>query len=355
MSKYILIIIIAALILVGIAYVYMVKLPAQQGAQGRVVFSVTDAAASATVEDATEILVTIDKLEVHSSASGWVTLSTQVKQYELLELKASGASALLADANLAAGTYEQIRLHVSKVEVTVDGEVQEAKLPSNSLKIVGNFTVVAGETTTLSLDFEADKSLHRTGNGKYIFAPVILLEVRDKAEVEIDTDGEVIVRGGDVETHSRSGMDEKGESRADFQLEGKLEIDDNGMIKVEGSAGAGAGTPSEIVLNFTAQNNSGVSGTATLSEADGKVRVKLALSNGTLGANLPPEPAHVHVGACPSPGAVKYPLNSVIAGKSETVINVSWANLKAQLPLAINVHKSATDLGTYIACTDVKF
>jgi len=56
------------------------------------------------------------------------------------------------------------------------------------------------------------------------------------------------------------------------------------------------------------------------------------------------------MGACPGVGAVKYPLTSIVNGASTTVLSVTLDQLKKELPLAINVHKSATEVSTYTAC-----
>lgn len=100
------------------------------------------------------------------------------------------------------------------------------------------------------------------------------------------------------------------------------------------------------VVQLAAQSNSGQTGTATLSEESGKVRVVLEVTS--LGAV--PQPAHIHIGSCPVPGAVKYPLTSVVNGKSETLLEVDMATLKAQGDLAVNVHKSAQEATVYTAC-----
>lgn len=65
-------------------------------------------------------------------------------------------------------------------------------------------------------------------------------------------------------------------------------------------------------------------------------------------------PAHIHVGSCPTPGAVKYPLNPVVNGKSKTLIDVSVGDLVKGLPLAVNLHKSATELATSVACGNLE-
>lgn len=99
------------------------------------------------------------------------------------------------------------------------------------------------------------------------------------------------------------------------------------------------------------QNDSGQSGTATLEEIKGKVKVTLALEN----PNTTPQPAHIHLGKCPTPGDVKYPLTNVVNGKSETTVNTTMSALMKLGDLAINVHKSAQEVKTYVSCTDLSF
>jgi peptidoglycan hydrolase-like protein with peptidoglycan-binding domain len=65
-------------------------------------------------------------------------------------------------------------------------------------------------------------------------------------------------------------------------------------------------------------------------------------------------PAHIHAGACPTPGAVAYPLTSITNGASVTVLATSTKALLHSLPLAINVHKSETEMTSFVACGDLK-
>lgn len=108
--------------------------------------------------------------------------------------------------------------------------------------------------------------------------------------------------------------------------------------------------PKSVTVTLSAQNNSGESGTATLKEESGKVKVMLDLTGASAGVM---QPAHVHMGSCANLGAVKYPLTFPTNGKSETVLDVKWADLKAGLPLAINVHKSPAEATVYVACGDL--
>jgi hypothetical protein len=87
-------------------------------------------------------------------------------------------TALLGEATLEPGKYTQIRLTVGAGTVVIgeNGDEYDLKLVgAGKLKIVRPFDVEADGTTTLLLDFEADKSLKKTGQGVYSLKPVIKL------------------------------------------------------------------------------------------------------------------------------------------------------------------------------------
>jgi hypothetical protein len=68
-----------------------------------------------------------------------------------------------------------------------------------------------------------------------------------------------------------------------------------------------------------------------------------------------PQPANIHVGHCPSPGAVQYPLVNVVNGKSTSELDVSMEDILASAPeLSVNVHKSAAESKVYTACADIQ-
>jgi hypothetical protein len=77
-----------------------------------------------------------------------------------------------------------------------------------------------------------------------------------------------------------------------------------------------------------------------------KTEVVLSVKPGAAGVS---QPVHIHEGACPGVGAVKFPLTNVIDGKSTTVVD---AQLKDLLTggFSINVHESTTNAGKYVAC-----
>ena len=107
----------------------------------------------------------------------------------------------------------------------------------------------------------------------------------------------------------------------------------------------------KMTVALKAENNSQESGTATIKETDGKLTVMLTLTGYPTDNN--PQPAHIHTGACPGVGAVKYPLADAVNGTSITVLPITLDELKKGLPLAINVHKSKTDIATYVSCGEL--
>ena len=323
-------------------------------ATGRVVFAISDA--TLDMSTISQINMTVSSIEIYNQANGWVTVSGTPQTYNLLDLNAKNQSKIFSDFQAPVGTYDQMRLTVDKiVVVTKAGVTQEAKLPSGVLKINTTLVVKNGGTSSVNFDFLADKSLHMTGNGGYIFAPVVKTQTKSDVNATVNGDNTVKVDGGHVDTDATAGMDINGDVKANFQLNATDKFDViNGVIQIHGTQNNNTNNK-ESVFNFNAQNNSGVSGTATLSEGNGSVKVTLNIKDSILGLLTPAEPAHIHLGSCENIGSVKYPLTSVVNGKSETTLNISLAQLKAELPLAINIHKSAAESNIYIACTDLNF
>ncbi|MDP2719020.1 MAG: DUF4382 domain-containing protein, partial [Dehalococcoidia bacterium] len=117
-------------------------------------------------------------IQVHrsgASENSWITVVKEENTFDLVALQ--GVEILLGTSELEAGQYTQIRLDVTKVMVTMGNEEIEAKLPGEKLKVVRPWEIKAGETTVLTLDFEADKFVVMTGKGNAQVKPVIKLEV----------------------------------------------------------------------------------------------------------------------------------------------------------------------------------
>lgn len=106
----------------------------------------------------------------------------------------------------------------------------------------------------------------------------------------------------------------------------------------------------KLAIPLIADSNSGQSGFAEIKEINGKAKVEITMSGAPLNSI---QPAHIHVGNRPNLGAVKYPLNNVVNGMSETVLTVSLDQLLSERPLGINIHKSAAEIGISVASGDL--
>lgn len=143
--------------------------------KGTLILQITDAPGDLNI---TEALVTISQIRVHfagindSNISGeWITVIEESQTFDLITL--INATDFLGVANLSAGWYTQIRLHVDQALLTIDGEQHDMKIPSKTVKLIKPWKIDDNETLILTLDFDVQKSVHQTGNGKYIFRPTI--------------------------------------------------------------------------------------------------------------------------------------------------------------------------------------
>jgi len=94
-----------------------------------------------------------------------------------------------------------------------------------------------------------------------------------------------------------------------------------------------------VSVRMQAQNDSGETGSAKLTaEGADKTRVEISLKGAPKGtcAKLDPKPKHG--------------LENVVDGKSTTVVPASLDSVKG---MAINVHKSTSDIKTYVSCGDI--
>jgi len=99
-----------------------------------------------------------------------------------------------------------------------------------------------------------------------------------------------------------------------------------------------------------ALNKSNENGTAMLTQVKGGVQVVVTLKNAPKTA----QPTHIHVGTCGNINkSPEFALLNTVAGKSSTVVKgVTLAQLLAG-HYAINVHKSSSDLATYVSCGNI--
>ncbi len=136
-----------------------------------------------------EIWVNVTQVTAHSTSAGWTTVSNTPLEVDLLKLQTYAVP--LGLVNLPAGTVTQIRLHVSQDGnyVVTGGNPVPLEVPSGSesgIKIHGPWEIAACSRTSVTLDFDGNKSIwyHPTGQGdEWILRPVIRVKKSDSAAV----------------------------------------------------------------------------------------------------------------------------------------------------------------------------
>jgi hypothetical protein len=123
-----------------------------------------------------------------------------------------------------------------------------------------------------------------------------------------------------------------------------------GLVAALGNVSVARAQGQTITLQLHPENNSGISGTATLADiGGGRTRVEINL----VGAGSEPRPAHVHDRTCdemdPTP---KMLIGLVTNGTLTAEIGASLGQLTSS-PQAIHVHKSQQEIPFHVACADI--
>jgi hypothetical protein len=144
----------------------------KSGSKASVNFHLTDGPAE---YDA--VYIDIQRVQLTMEGSGMIELTpVRPGMYDLLKFR-NGLDTLLLRADIPAGKVSQIRLILgSENYVVVDGDMEKLNTPSaqeSGLKLNLKEEFVAGGSYDIWIDFDAGKSIHETGNGKFQLKPVI--------------------------------------------------------------------------------------------------------------------------------------------------------------------------------------
>jgi hypothetical protein len=143
--------------------------------------------------DADAVLVTFSEVAVHRADEAWTTVpfagGASFRTCDLKKLQ--GAQDVLGVGALSPGHYTQIRLVVASAYLYFDnqsagpacaatipspaGRNAPLEVPSGEVKLNRQFELTANDAMTIVLDFDGDKSIKETGNGRYLMTPVIAI------------------------------------------------------------------------------------------------------------------------------------------------------------------------------------
>ena len=160
------------------------------GTSGTLSLRITDS----PFTDAKAVLVTFSEVTAHRSEESWskVPFADSAATSRTCDLKRLEGSAqdLLGSGPLAAGQYTMVRLVVQSATIYFDnpstsatpcassitspqGRSASVTIASGEVKLNRGFTLAADTATTILLDFDGDRSIQETGNGRFTMSPVI--------------------------------------------------------------------------------------------------------------------------------------------------------------------------------------
>jgi len=164
--------------------------------------------------DYLEVNIIISKIEGHITGDGeeedkgsWEVLKEWSGGLQVDLIKLDDVSILLASLELEPNKYTQLRLFLMGGEedawVVLEGSegptsIEFLEIPSSAntgIKLNRPFEIVAGSITKLIIDFDAEKSVVETGNGKYKLKPVIHVTSETYSEGEELPEGSGSVSG----------------------------------------------------------------------------------------------------------------------------------------------------------------
>lgn len=145
---------------------------AKSGETGEIVVKMIDAPIQAD-----SVNVEIVRVDLHSSAQGWISLPTQGGIYNLLELQHGVDTTLVPGGSIPAGKVNQMRLILGQNNRIVVDSVSFPLLLSSQdetgLKLNLNYDFQANTNYEIKFDFVADESVILQGNGSYRLKPVL--------------------------------------------------------------------------------------------------------------------------------------------------------------------------------------
>ena len=116
-----------------------------------------------------------------------------------------------------------------------------------------------------------------------------------------------------------------------------------------GGSDSDEGAKGTLRLELAEESESGQSGTAIISPVDGETtRIVMEIDHPP---DLP-QPAHVHPGPCGNLGDPIAALESLVDGRSETVVPMSLAELQRG-GLVVHAHKSEAEFEVSVVCAAI--
>lgn len=154
---------------------------------GRLTLQITDT----PYQDAAAFVVTFVEVTAHRAGEGWITLpfaeNAASRTCDLKRLV--GAEDVLGVGALPTGHYTQIRLQLSEATLHFDersrgpacaaafpgigGRSAPVEIPSGTVHLTREFDLEGASARTILIDVDGNRSIHESGNGRFMMKPVI--------------------------------------------------------------------------------------------------------------------------------------------------------------------------------------
>lgn len=137
--------------------------------------------------------VEIERVDIYSESSGWITLSNETQMVNVLELTNGVETNLATSTTLEAGLYTQVAVYFgsnNSIQAQTNGQFAELDLGAESMIIVDiNEEISAGSNTDILLDFNVAESVVEV-NGVFTLAPEVneIEDTETGIQGQIDTD-----------------------------------------------------------------------------------------------------------------------------------------------------------------------
>ncbi|MEM3841427.1 MAG: DUF4382 domain-containing protein [Candidatus Micrarchaeaceae archaeon] len=211
------IIIIAAAIYINTGSVQIQNLQLAPGSiapNGVTVMEVSD---SPQYYNISAVNITLSSALLHSSTGKNYIVKIN-KTVDLVKLR--NISEILGAAKLAYGNYTYIALFIKNASATVSGKTVSVFIPSSKILIPERFNITPNVTNWISLDFNLERSLHFTGNGKIIMLPVIYYSNGFNASIQVSSNyTPIFIKKGRIQwNNSAFGMESNGAISRNFSI-----------------------------------------------------------------------------------------------------------------------------------------
>lgn len=191
--------------------------------------------------------VEIERVDVYSESSGWVTVSNESQMVNVLELTNGATTTLATSTELEAGLYTQVAVYLgsdNSLQVQSDGEYASLNVGGEGMLVIDiNEEISANSSSEVLLDFNVAESVVEV-NGEFFLDPTInfIADAETGVQGQVDAEGMASVT---LSNGSGSSFNAYTDANGHFLIQGVAEGTYTLTVVAQGeSEGEGGGSAS---------------------------------------------------------------------------------------------------------------